>query len=136
MALFTVQPRSRSTSKPKQLRKQGILPMALVERTHETMLIQATVISLRDAMRNADGLGRLEFKIDGEKGSRKAIVKHVEHDALKHELLHVTLQEVTDDDQVKLDVPVRAVGEPASSGEAEILLTAVTDHVKLRGRLA
>jgi large subunit ribosomal protein L25 len=110
--------------------------MALVERSHETMLIQAPLAELRKAMRQADGLGRLDLQIDGEQGSRKAIVKHVEQDYLKHELLHVTLQEVTDDDQVKLDVPVVALGEPAAMAEGDLLLTAVTDHVKLRGRLA
>jgi large subunit ribosomal protein L25 len=100
------------------------------------MLIQAPVDKLREAMRHADGLGRLDIQVDGETGSRKAIVKHVESDALRHELVHVTLQEVTDDDQVKMDIPVVASGEPAAMAEGDLLLTAVTDHLKLRGRLA
>lgn len=110
--------------------------MALVERSHETMLIQAPLDALRRAMRDADGLGRLDIQIDGEANPRKAIVKHVEQDALKHQLLHVTLQEVSEDDQVKMDVPVVAVGEPTAMETGELLLLAVTDHVKLRGRLA
>jgi large subunit ribosomal protein L25 len=136
MSPFTVQRRSRSTSKPKQLRRQGLLPMALVERSHETMLIQAPLDTLREAMRHTDGLGRLEIQIDGEPGARKAIVKHIEQDALRHELMHVTLQEVADDDQVRLDVPVIARGEPQAMADGDLMLMAVTDHVKLRGRLS
>lgn len=136
MSIFNVQPRSRSTSKPKQLRRDGLLPMALVERTHQTMLIQAPVEALRKAMHSADGLGRLDIQIEGEKTPRKAIVKHIEQDALKHMLIHVTLQEVTEDDQVKMDVPVVAIGEPTAMETEDLMLMAVTDHVKLRGRLA
>ncbi len=136
MSIFTVQRRSRSTSKPKQLRREGMLPMALVERSHETMLIQAPTDALRRAMNNADGLGRLNIQIEGEATPRKAIVKHIEQDALKHQLIHVTLQEVSEDDQVKMDVPVVAIGEPAAMATEDLMLMAVTDHVKLRGRLA
>ncbi len=110
--------------------------MALVERSHETMLIQAPTDALRKAMHNADGLGRLDIQIEGEAGIRKAIVKHIEQDALKHMLVHVTLQEVSEDDQVKMDVAVVAIGQPTAMETEDLLLMAVTDHVKLRGRLA
>jgi large subunit ribosomal protein L25 len=136
MALFTVQRRSRSTSKPKHLRKQGLLPMALVERTHETTFIQASVVSLREAISHADGLGRLDLQIEGEKGTRKAIVKHIEHDALKHQLIHVTLQEVNEDDSIKIDLPVVIVGQPTAMETEDALLTVVTDHIKVKGKMS
>jgi large subunit ribosomal protein L25 len=135
MSLFTVQRRTRGESKPKHLRKQGLLPMALVERTHETMLVQAPVDQLREAMRHADGLGRVDVQVEGEKRPRKAIVKSVELDAVRQELLHVTLQEISEDDQVKLEVPVVALGTPESTEGMDLLLMQVTDKLQIRGRM-
>jgi large subunit ribosomal protein L25 len=109
--------------------------MALVERTHETMLIQAPVEELRRAMAHVDGHGRMEFQIEGEDGSRRAIVKHVEQDPMKQELIHVTLQEVADEDMVKIDVPVVAIGHSAEADGSGVALTTVTDHLKIRGRM-
>jgi large subunit ribosomal protein L25 len=108
--------------------------MALVERSHETVLLQAPVSELKEAMRHVDGHGALELQIGGESGSRKAIVKHVEQDALRRELIHVTLQEVSDDDQVKIDLPVVLRGQAADDGQG-VTVTQTLDHVKVRGRL-
>ena len=134
MSMFQVERRQREGAKPKQLRKSGLLPMALVERSHETMLLQAPVEELREAMRHVDGHGALEIQIGGENSSRKAIIKHIEQDALRRELIHVTLQEVSDDDQVKLDLPIILRGHPDDAGEG-VTLTQTLDHLKVRGQL-
>lgn len=135
MSMFQVERRQREAAKPKQLRKRGLLPMALVERSHETMLIQAPVEELRQAMAHVDGHGRMELQISGEGGSRRAIIKHVEHDPFKRELIHVTLQEVADEDTVKMDIPVVAIGHSELAEGSGVALQTVTDHLKVRGRV-
>lgn len=136
MSVFLVQRRTLGEVKPKHLRQQGVLPMALVERTHETTLIQAPVHLLREAIQHADGLGRLSVQIEGEKKPRKAMVKKIEHDALKHQLIHVTLQEVSEDDEVKVDIAVHAVGTPTILETEEGILMQSTDHVKIKGKMS
>lgn len=133
MSMFQVEPRPREGAKPKQLRKNGLLPMALVERSHETMLLQAPMDDLREAMRHLDSHGAMELQISGEKGPRKAIVKHIEKDAIRRELIHVTLQEVSDEDQIKMDLPIVLRGHVED--EQGITLTQVLDHLKVRGKL-
>ncbi|AIE85299.1 50S ribosomal protein L25 [Fimbriimonas ginsengisoli] len=135
MSMFQVERRQKDGGRPKQLRKRGVLPMALVERTHETMLIQAPVDALRHAMAHVDSHGRMQIQIGGEGGSRQAIVKHVEQDALRHELIHVTLQEVADEDTIKMDIPVVATGHSAATDESGVALNTITDHIKIRGRI-
>ena len=134
MPVFNVQKRGKS--KPSQLRRNGEVPMALVDRDHQTTMIQASADSLREALRHTDSHGRLELKLDGDKKSRKAIVKAFDQDPVRHELLHVTLQVVADDDQVKLDVPVIGHGSPIDAESPEVTLMQVTDHVKLRGKMS
>jgi len=109
--------------------------MALVERTHATILIQARADEFRSAIVHTDAMGRLDFKIEGETQTRRAIVKNVEQDVLKRELLHITLQEVSEEDMVKVDVPVVATGTPSSATDGDYVLMAATDHVKVRGKL-
>ncbi|MGV3617788.1 MAG: 50S ribosomal protein L25 [Fimbriimonas sp.] len=134
MSMFQVEPRLREGAKPKQLRKKGLLPMALVERTHETMLLQAPANDLQEAMRHLDGHGAMELQINGENGPRKAIVKRIEKDALRQELIHVTLQEVSDDDQVKMDLPIILRGHSEDEGEG-VSITQTLDSLKVRGKL-
>jgi large subunit ribosomal protein L25 len=110
--------------------------MALLERKHGTMLIQASIDDLRNAIRHADGLGRLDIMVDGEKKARKAIVRTVENDPIKHQMIHVTLQEVSDDDMIRLDVPVVALGVPTAMEDTEFVLMQTADHLKIRGRMA
>jgi large subunit ribosomal protein L25 len=123
--------------KPKHLRKNGRLPMAFVERSNETSLIQATVVELRTAMAGADGLGRLDVHIEGEAKARKAIVKNIDHDAIRKEILHVTLQEVSDDDTIRVDLVVVPTGHSDAADESnEVVLMQPTDHVKVKGKVS
>jgi len=110
--------------------------MALVERSHETVPIQASAVDLRQALAHLDSHGRVEFKVGKEKASRFAIVKQLEQDPLAHHTIHVTLQEVADDDMVKVDVPVLAIGHSVDTEVTGVNLQAVIDHLKVRGRMA
>lgn len=135
-SVFTVQRRSKSSGKPKHLREQGILPMAFVERTHSTTSIQASIESLKTAIRNADGLGRVTLQLEDEKKPRKAIIKHVEVDPLKHQMIHVTLQEVSEDDELKVDLTIVAVGTPTALESDQLVFTQVHDSIKVKGKLS
>jgi len=55
----------------------------------------------------------LDLKVEGETGSRLALVQDVQHHALSGDMLHVDLHEVTPDEKVTLKVPVESKGEPA-----------------------
>lgn len=121
--------------KPTALRRAGLIPLALTRRDHTTVALQAPVDALRQAIKGADGHGRFEVKLGGE-GTIKVVLKQQSFDWLHHKPLSATLQEVGEDDVLKLDVPVMAIGTPPSVGEGTGMLTQPTDHVKLRGKVA
>ncbi len=110
--------------------------MALVDRSHATTLIQATEADLQSAMAGADGLGRLDLEIEGEKGQRKVIVRQVDKDFMRQQILHVTLAEVTESDVVKMDIRVVSVGVPEDLETMDLQLSHPTDHVTLRGKMS
>jgi len=135
MSIFQVEKRNPGAEKPNKLRNRGLLPIALVERSHVTLPLQGEIAELRHALAHLDSHGRMELNIQGEKKSRRAIVKQIDQDPLRHGLIHLTLQEVADDDMVRVDVPVLAIGHSADTEAAGITLQTITDHVKVKGRV-
>ena len=135
MPALQVEDRDVTKTKPTHLRKQGIIPLALTRRDHTTINLQAPVDELKAALKHADGHGRFEVKLSGEK-TIKVILKQQTYDWLHHKPLSATLQEVGEDDILKLDVPVFSVGTPEAVSNGEAMLTQPTSHVKLRGKVA
>lgn len=134
MPALEVELRDPKTTKPAHLRKAGLIPLALTRRDHSTVTLQAPVDQLKNALKHADGHGRFELKLDS--GTIKVILKQQAYDWLHHKPLSATLQEVGEDDILKLDVPVFSVGTPESVKNGEAMLTQPTSHVRLRGKVA
>lgn len=135
MAALECEIRDPKQMRPAALRRQGLLPIALVRRDFTTVNLQVPVDALKTAIKHADGHGRFELTIAGQ-GTFKAVLKSQSYDWLHHKPLSATLQEVGEDDVLKLDVPVVAVGSPVSVGEGTGMLTQPTDHLKLKGKVA
>lgn len=134
MSTFQVERRPEDGPAAKKLRKAGVLPMALIQREHSTVMLQAPSDRFREALKHVDGHGTLVLQIGTERRPRKAIVKQIDQDALRNQLIHVTLQEVSDEDQVKMDVPILVVAHSEEEGNGATL-SQVMDTLKVRGRL-
>src|SRR5258708_6160360 len=109
MSTLNVTPRTQGGAKAKQLRKEGSVPISLIGRDHKPLLVSASLVEVRKALSHPDSHGRVNVQIDGAKAT-KAVVKNLEHDAIKHQLLAVTLQVVDEDDMIKADVPITMHG--------------------------
>jgi len=135
MAALQAEPRDPNKTKPAHLRRSGLIPLALTRRDHSTLTLQASVDSLRAAIKQADGHGRFEMTLSGG-DTIKVILKQQAFDWLHHKPLSATLQEVGEDDVLKLDVPVVSSGTPQAVKDGEAMLTQPTSHIKLRGKVA
>src|SRR4028118_1768063 len=80
-SMSTLRVERREGGKPAQIRKRGLVPMAFVERHHQTMTIQAREADLRQAMLHSDGHGRIDVQIGDDETKRKAVVQHAEQTA-------------------------------------------------------
>ncbi len=136
MATFNVTPRSDRGEKPKHLRKQGFVPLAIVGRDHKTVSAKATVAALRAAVHGADSHGVIELQVEGEPGVRKTMLKSIDGDSLARVVLSATFQEVSNEDRVKADVPVVAIGHIAEpEGNENLMLTTVTTLLHVRAKV-
>jgi len=119
---------------PKHLRKEGLVPMALVEPGQETRLMQAPAVDVRRAISHTTGAGMMELQVKGETKKRTVIVKQLDQDVLHRVLLNVTVMQITRDQVLIQDIPVHAVGSPQAVIDHVGVLVSPTSHVKVKGR--
>ena len=109
----------------------------VIDRAHQPHTVKAPLNALRAAIHGADSHGVIELQIEGEPDVRKAMLKAIDGDTLARQVLCATFQEVNSDDLVKVDVPVVAMGHIAeASGDENIMLTAVTSVLHIRGKVS
>lgn len=136
MATFNVTRREEHGEKPRHLRRRGVVPMALVDRGHQTHMLQAPIDALKRAFQDTDSHGMIDVQVDGETTARRAVIKSVSTDPIAHQVLAVTLQEVSEGDKIRAELPVVADGHSEDVDAVNIVLTAVTTTLKVRGKVS
>lgn len=134
MSILQAEPRAEGPT-TKQLRRMGITPMAIIEKSKGTVALQATERSILDALKGASALGQFDVQITGEKAPRSVILKSVDKDPVANRLLHVSVLEVSQTDVVIVDVPIHFVGTPAPVEKKEGTVLHPTTHLKVRGQI-
>lgn len=113
MATLQVESRERANSaEVRRLRAKGILPMALIVKGKGTRLVQAVQKDVRFALRSAGGVAVFAVSVDSEPREIKVVIKDVQRDSISRDIIHLTLQEVKDDDVIRISVPITFHGEP------------------------
>jgi len=136
MSLLHAKSRTQGpTSQLKKLRRDGFVPIALIDSKRQPILLAANAREARAALATASGVGRMRLQVEGEKGERQVIVKQIDQDLMTHTLLAVTLSEVTADEIIRADVEVFAIGVPVAVAEGTATLTQPTSHIKVKGRV-
>ncbi len=114
MSVIQVETRPKvKTSAIKRMRQQGIMPMALLERGEGTRLIQCNTDDLREVLSSKDGLKIFPLSLDNDR-KMKVVVKQIDRHEVTRKVTNVVLQEVRDEDKIKIGIPVEVTGEPES----------------------
>ena len=93
------------------LRRQGITPVHLFGHGIKSMSLQCDTAELHRVLAEAGQTQLISLKLDKEKRPRNVIVREVQIEPRKEELLHVDFYEVKMAEQVRVEVPVVLVGE-------------------------
>lgn len=133
MILLEVEERDGAQA-PKHLRRKGLVPMALVEPGHGTRLVQAPLMDVNRTLGRSSGVGMFELQIKGESKKRTVVLKQLDRDVLKRQLLNVTVMQITRDQVLTSDIPVHAVGTPQAIADHVGVLLSPTSHVKIKGK--
>lgn len=133
MAVVPIEPRSDGAStNPHHPRKEGFLPMALVDKDKATALIQASVLEVKKALRETQGVALFQVRMAEDEADRTVLVKKVDLEPGKKRITHMTLQEVAPDDVIRISVPVQSVGNPQPVEAKEGVLERPTKRIRIR----
>lgn len=92
----------------RHLRRQGVIPGVLYGPTFEAIPLQFDWQILRPVLREAGGSQLIEMEVAGEKYN--ALVREVQRDPLRGDVLHIDFYRVRMDVAIRTDVPLVTVG--------------------------
>jgi large subunit ribosomal protein L25 len=130
MQELTIQ-RRQATGKQvaKQLRRQGVVPAILYGGARTEPVTVDPKAVLRMIAGHAGTTQLLTLKMEGEGGSRLAIIRAMQFDPVTERLLHVDLQEVSADKPITVRVAVHPVGEAVGVRNTKGILNLVLHEV-------
>ena len=93
------------------LRRQGVTPVHLFGHGIESLALQCDTAKLRQVLAKAGEAKLINVKIGSAKGSRSVLVREIQVDSPRRELLHVDFYQVRMEEAIKVEVPITLVGE-------------------------
>jgi large subunit ribosomal protein L25 len=118
----------------KKLRASGRVPAVIYGRHNPPQNLEINIEDIKHVIHDAHSENvLLDLSVDGDpKPKRLALVQEVQHHVLSHQLLHVDLHEVAENEKVTIMVPVEAIGEAAGVKTGGGTLEHVLFKVKVR----
>ena len=97
----------------KALRTAGRVPAVIYGRRRPPQNIEFNLKDIQDVMHQAASeIVLLDLSVkDDTQPKRLALVQEIQHHVLTHQMLHVDLHEVAEDEKVTVMVPVESIGE-------------------------
>jgi len=100
----------------KRLRAKGLIPAVLYGPQFEAVPITVEWASLRTALLQAGGSHLIQLRVNGEE--HNALVRHVQREPLRGDVLHVDFYRVRMDVAIRTEVPIVLVGDRSAIEDA------------------
>ncbi|MFM9874225.1 MAG: 50S ribosomal protein L25 [Fimbriimonadaceae bacterium] len=120
-----------SSAGTRRLRRDGVLPMALIAKGGETQKVQADRVDARKLFHDITGVAIFDVEIDGGKATR-VIMKDVQRDPVSRQVNHLTVMEIHEDDVVKVSVPIVIEGVPDSITKKQATLIVPINQLEMK----
>lgn len=113
-----------------QLRRSGIVPATLYEKSKESINIQMDYLPLSRVWRKAGKHHPVELVFEGK--SHLTMIKDISRDPVKGTISHVSFHAINKNQKVEAEVPLHMVGQ-APASIAGLLVRLNVDHVVVSG---
>lgn len=138
---------SIGTNKSKKLRHAGVIPAVVYSDGKETLPVQVQrgeFLKMIHQHREENAIITLQIKDDKKKKGRPCMMKEIQQDPVKGEILHIDFNEISLTKAIKVNVPVVTKGEAPGvkndGGALELILweieveclpTAIPKHIEV-----
>jgi large subunit ribosomal protein L25 len=127
--------REVSGKKVANLRRDGIVPSVVYGGHDEPVSTQSAIVETQKVVNEAGKHTPVHITIDGKK--KLAIIKDVELDPVKHQLLHVSFHAIKQNDVITTEVPLVLVGIGESAAEkAGLIVLQAIEHLEVKAKPA
>lgn len=127
---LTVEKRIELGKAVKGLRKEGLVPLSMYERGHESQNLKVRYADLEKAYRAAGKHHAIELLADGKK--HLVMIKEVDIDPIKGTIKHIALHAIKQNEVIEAEVPVRLDGNAPAAARG-LLVRANIDTLVVRG---
>jgi large subunit ribosomal protein L25 len=103
--------REATGKKVKFLRSKGVVPVHLFGHNVPSKALQGDAVSLGKAIAHAGHTRLINLKVAGDSENRVVMVKEVQKNPIKGNLLHVDFYQVNMAEKIRVEVPIVLVGE-------------------------
>ncbi|MFZ2560444.1 MAG: 50S ribosomal protein L25 [Candidatus Nanoperiomorbaceae bacterium] len=132
---LTAAPREVTGKKTRSLRKVGIVPGVMYGAKLAATNVQFEPVPLAKVIAKAGRHSSIEIDLDGKKHT--AIIKDIEYAPARNDIVHVSLQAVSADEQVTTEVPlVLTHVEESLANKAGLLIVPTIEEVEVRAKAA
>lgn len=128
---LNVQPREIKGKQVSTLRRAGIVPAVLYARHTEPVSLQANGRELLRVLMRAGSSRLIRLNIEGGKDARMALVREVQREPIRGDLLHVDFYGVSMSEKITVEVPVRFEGASPTIARNEGVLNYGSDAVEI-----
>ena len=109
------------------LRRQGITPVHLFGHGVDSQTLECDSVQLHQVLAKSGSTRLIDLKIDKVKHPKKVLVREVQRNAIRGDLLHVDFYQVRMEEKVRLEIPIVLVGEaPALKQKGNVLAHELT----------
>jgi large subunit ribosomal protein L25 len=118
----------------KKLRRQGMVPAVVYKAKKPSTNIQVKVSDFSKALKTSAGENvviKLDIKSDSKKDERTVIIKEIQHEPLKGDVLHIDFNQISLTEVMKFNVPVIAKGEAVGVKVDEGVLSHVVRELEV-----
>ncbi|MEE9198858.1 MAG: 50S ribosomal protein L25 [Dehalococcoidia bacterium] len=115
------------------LRRQGLIPANLYGPTTESIPLQIDFRHLQQALLRGGRNAVLTVSVNGERGSRTAVLRGIQRDPRTDELLHVDLYQVDVTQAITAEIPIVIVGESSLVKVRAAVLTQSLGAIEVEG---
>lgn len=120
-----------NTRASKQLRKNGYIPASVSCRGKESISVAVKADELRKSLNSHGRNALFRFSLDND-NSRIGMVKEIQLSPVKGEMLHVDLQQVSLNEEIKADLSIRFKGLEALEFKKLMALPQM-DEIRVKG---
>lgn len=97
------------SSNAKKIRREGFIPGVIYGQDFESKVVQFDFLELNKLLKDNTKTSR--FKVNIGDSSTRCIVKEVQRDSATGRLIHIDMQSISENEEIKIKVPITFTGK-------------------------